>query len=81
MLHNATLLWINHYLIANLKLIKVRILYYVFHENKISIPLQFAASVGSVKQALTTSRSVVSVVQVESSHFPARTNGRVPAVP
>ena len=46
-----------------------------------TIPLQFAASVGSSKQALTTSRSVVSVVQVEPSHFPARTNGRVPAVP
>ena len=66
---------------CKLELIKVRILYYVFHENKISIPLQFDASVGSVKQALTTSRSVVSVVQVEPSHFPSRTNGRVPAVP
>ena len=66
---------------SNFKIIKVSIFNYVFHENKISIPLQFAASVGSVKQALTTSRSVVSVVQVEPSHFPARTNGRVPAVP
>ena len=62
--------------ILNLKFEMIKV---IIHE--ISKPLQLVASVGSVKQALTTSRSVVSVVQVESSHFPARTNGRVPAVP
>ena len=62
--------------ILNLKFEMIKV---IIHE--ISKPLQLVASVGSVKQALTTSRSVVSVVQVEPSHFPARTNGRVPAVP
>ena len=45
------------------------------------LPLQLVASVGSVKQALTTPRSVVSVVQVESSHLPANTTGSVADAP
>ena len=52
------------------------------------LPWQFVASEGSLKQALTTSRSVlaaarsvVSEAHVDSSHFPANTTGRFEAEP
>ena len=44
-------------------------------------PLQLEASVGSAKQALTTSRSDVIVEHVEPSHLSARTRGRVEGPP
>ena len=47
----------------------------------INEPLQLEASVGSVKQALTTSRSDVIVEHVEPSHLSARTKGRVDGPP
>ena len=47
----------------------------------IHLPLQLDASVGSLKQALTTSRSDVIVEHVEPSHLSAKTNGRVEGPP
>ena len=43
------------------------------------IPVQSVASVGSLKQALRVNRSMAWLEQVDPSHLPASTAGRVDA--